>query len=65
MINRDPIHLKNVGKMRGRVALRTQNNTMSALSHPVMTALLVNAAKQMEGIVAYRLYESHGDRGMP
>ncbi|PON19356.1 hypothetical protein C2W62_03025 [Candidatus Entotheonella serta] len=45
------IYLKNVSKMRGRVTLRTQHNTMSALADAVMTALFVNAVKQPQGFV--------------
>ena len=51
MINGDAIYLKNVSKMRGRVTLRTQHNTMSALADAVMTALFVNAVKQLQGFV--------------
>ncbi len=51
MIKGDAIYLKNVSKMRGRVTLRTQHNTMSALADAVMTALFVNAVKQLQGFV--------------
>ena len=52
MINRDSVHLKNVGKMRCRVALSAQNNAMGTLSNSVMTTLFVNSVKQLEGFVA-------------
>jgi hypothetical protein len=52
MINRDPVNVKNVGKMRRGVALKTQDNTMSTLSDTMMMAMFMHPLKQMDGFVA-------------
>jgi hypothetical protein len=52
MINGDPIHVKNVGKLIRGVSLKTQEKTMSALSDPMMTTLFVESVEYMDRLGA-------------
>ena len=47
MIDRQTIHIKNMPKLRSRLARKTEENTMSTLSDTMMLTLFIASAEQM------------------
>ena len=53
-------NVKNICEIIGWVSLKTQENTMRALSDTMMTTLFMEPLEHMDRLVAHIVYESHG-----